>query len=188
MKRLLSAAIVAMAASGPAWAQSSTTTGTGVGVARSTSSSQAISGQGGAGGRRRGNHHQQHRAGRSDGQERAGRCRTGLGRGRARNMPRVGFRRRRVCRDRIQLWHLDPWSRLRGAARCAHLVELRAEESGGRPALPQPRHQSCDAGGLCQAAGLLSGRNADRDICCGCTKAVGIGAKRTSRTIYEYMS
>jgi hypothetical protein len=53
MKRLLSAAIVAMAASGPAWAQSSTATasatGTGVGVARSTSSSQAISGQGGTG-------------------------------------------------------------------------------------------------------------------------------------------
>jgi hypothetical protein len=50
MKRLLLAAIVAMAASGPAWAQSSTTTGTGVGVAKSTSSSQAISGQGGGGG------------------------------------------------------------------------------------------------------------------------------------------
>jgi hypothetical protein len=49
MKRLLLAAIVAMAASGPAWAQSSTTTGTGVGTARSTSNSQAISGQGGLG-------------------------------------------------------------------------------------------------------------------------------------------
>src|SRR5580704_2508288 len=49
MKRLLLAAIVAMAASGPAWAQSSTTTGTGVGIARSTSRSQAISGQGGTG-------------------------------------------------------------------------------------------------------------------------------------------
>jgi hypothetical protein len=47
MKRLLLAAIVAMAASVPAWAQSST--GTGVGVARSTSSSQAVSGQGGTG-------------------------------------------------------------------------------------------------------------------------------------------
>ena len=47
MKRLFWAAIVAMAASGPAWAQSST--GTGVGVARSTSRSQAISGQGGTG-------------------------------------------------------------------------------------------------------------------------------------------
>jgi len=47
MKRLLSAAIVAMAASGPAWAQSST--GTGVGVAGSASNSQAISGQGGTG-------------------------------------------------------------------------------------------------------------------------------------------
>lgn len=46
MKRLLLAAIVAMAASGPAWAQSSTATGTGVGIAGSTSSSQAISGQG----------------------------------------------------------------------------------------------------------------------------------------------
>ena len=45
MKRLLLAAIVAMAASVPAWAQSST----GVGVARSTSRSQAISGQGGTG-------------------------------------------------------------------------------------------------------------------------------------------
>lgn len=45
MKRLLSAAIVAMAASGPAWAQSSTATGTGVGIAKSTS--QSISGQGG---------------------------------------------------------------------------------------------------------------------------------------------
>ena len=45
MKRLLSAAIVAMAASAPAWAQSST----GVGVAGSTSRSQAISGQGGTG-------------------------------------------------------------------------------------------------------------------------------------------
>jgi len=49
MNRLLLAAIVAMAASGPAWAQSSTATGTGVGVARSTSRSQAISGQGGTG-------------------------------------------------------------------------------------------------------------------------------------------
>ncbi len=50
MKRLLSAAIIAMAASGPAWAQSSTATGTGtgVGVAKSTSTSQAISGQGGS--------------------------------------------------------------------------------------------------------------------------------------------
>ena len=46
MKRLLLAAIVAMAASGPAWAQSSTATGTSVGIARSTSGSQAISGQG----------------------------------------------------------------------------------------------------------------------------------------------
>jgi hypothetical protein len=45
MKRLLSAAIVAMAASAPAWAQSST----GVGVAGSKSNSQAISGQGGTG-------------------------------------------------------------------------------------------------------------------------------------------
>ena len=47
MKRLVLAAIVAMAASEPAWAQSST--GTGFGVARSTSNSQAISGQGGTG-------------------------------------------------------------------------------------------------------------------------------------------
>lgn len=47
MKRLVLAAIVAMAASEPAWAQSST--GTGVGVARSTSNAQAISGQGGTG-------------------------------------------------------------------------------------------------------------------------------------------
>jgi hypothetical protein len=46
MKPLLLAAIVAMAASGPAWAQSSS--GTGVGVAKSTSTSQAISGQGGS--------------------------------------------------------------------------------------------------------------------------------------------
>jgi len=46
MKPLLLAAIVAMAASEPAWAQSSTATGTGVGVA--TSGSQAISGQGGS--------------------------------------------------------------------------------------------------------------------------------------------
>lgn len=45
MNRLLLAAIVAMAASGPAWAQSSTATGTGVGIAKSTS--QSISGQGG---------------------------------------------------------------------------------------------------------------------------------------------
>lgn len=46
MERLLLAAIVAMAASGPAWAQSST--GSGVGIAGSTSNSQAISGQGGS--------------------------------------------------------------------------------------------------------------------------------------------
>jgi hypothetical protein len=46
MERLLLAAIVVMAASGPAWSQSST--GSGVGIARSTSSSQAISGQGGS--------------------------------------------------------------------------------------------------------------------------------------------
>ena len=49
MKRPWLAAIVAMAASGPAWAQSPTASGTGVGIARSTSSSQAISGQGGTG-------------------------------------------------------------------------------------------------------------------------------------------
>jgi hypothetical protein len=48
MNRPLLAAIVAMAASDLAWAQSSTT-GTGVGVARSASSAQAISGQGGTG-------------------------------------------------------------------------------------------------------------------------------------------
>jgi hypothetical protein len=47
MKRLLLAAIVSMAASDLAWAQSST--GTGVGVARSASSAQAVSGQGGTG-------------------------------------------------------------------------------------------------------------------------------------------
>jgi hypothetical protein len=47
MKRLLLAAIVAMAASGPACPQSSTTTGTGVGIGSSASSSQATSGQGG---------------------------------------------------------------------------------------------------------------------------------------------
>jgi hypothetical protein len=49
MKRQLLAAIVTMAATGPAWAQSSTAAGTGVGVAGSTSSSQSISGQGGTG-------------------------------------------------------------------------------------------------------------------------------------------
>jgi hypothetical protein len=49
MKQLLLAAIVTMAASELAWAQSSTTTGTGVGLAKSTSNSQAISGQGGTG-------------------------------------------------------------------------------------------------------------------------------------------
>lgn len=47
MNRPLLAAIIAMAASDPAWAQSSTAAG--MGVARSTSSSQAISGQGGTG-------------------------------------------------------------------------------------------------------------------------------------------
>jgi hypothetical protein len=49
MKRLLLAAIGAMAATTPAWAQSSAATGNGVGVAGSTSTSQAISGQGGVG-------------------------------------------------------------------------------------------------------------------------------------------
>src|SRR3954469_10548259 len=49
MKRLLLAAIGAMAATTPAWAQSSAATGTGVCVAGSTSTSQAISGQGGVG-------------------------------------------------------------------------------------------------------------------------------------------
>ena len=49
MKRLLPAAIIAMAASGPSWAQSSTAAGTGVGVAKSSSTAQAISGQGGTG-------------------------------------------------------------------------------------------------------------------------------------------
>ncbi len=48
MKRLLLAAIVAMTASGPAWAQSSTATATGVGIGRSISSSHATSGQGGS--------------------------------------------------------------------------------------------------------------------------------------------
>jgi hypothetical protein len=47
MKRLFLAAIIAMAASEPAWAQSSSATGLGIG--RSTSRSQAISGQGGTG-------------------------------------------------------------------------------------------------------------------------------------------
>lgn len=46
MQRLLLAAIIAMAAGCPAWAQSST--GSGVGIGRSTSNSQAISGQGGS--------------------------------------------------------------------------------------------------------------------------------------------
>jgi len=49
MNRPLLAAIIAMAASEPAWAQSSTAAGTGVGNARSASSSQAISAQGGTG-------------------------------------------------------------------------------------------------------------------------------------------
>jgi hypothetical protein len=49
MKRPWLAAIIAMAASGPAWAQSSTASGTGVGIAGSASNSQAVSGQGGTG-------------------------------------------------------------------------------------------------------------------------------------------
>ena len=49
MKRPWLAAILAMAASGPAWAQSSMGSGTGVGIAGSTSNSQAVSGQGGTG-------------------------------------------------------------------------------------------------------------------------------------------
>jgi hypothetical protein len=50
MKRLLRAAIIAMASSSSAWAQSSNTAaGSGVGVAKSTANSQAISGQGGTG-------------------------------------------------------------------------------------------------------------------------------------------
>ena len=49
MKRPWLAAIIAMAASEPAWAQSSTASGTAVGTAKSTSSSQAVSGQGGTG-------------------------------------------------------------------------------------------------------------------------------------------
>ena len=49
MKRPWLAAIIAMAASGPAWAQSSTASGSGVSNATSTSSSQATSGQGGTG-------------------------------------------------------------------------------------------------------------------------------------------
>src|SRR5215207_2945819 len=48
MNRLLLAAIVGMAASEPAWAQTSMASGTGVGIAGSNSTSQAISGQGGA--------------------------------------------------------------------------------------------------------------------------------------------
>jgi hypothetical protein len=47
MKRLFPAAILAMAASAPAWAQSSTITGSGVGFSRSASTAQAVSGQGG---------------------------------------------------------------------------------------------------------------------------------------------
>ena len=103
MKPLLLAAIVAMAASGPAWAQSSTATGAG----RHFQIHNDVAGDLGAG-RHGDDHQQQHRAGRSDGQERTERFRTRLGRGRARNVPRVGFRRRRVCRDRTQLRHHDP--------------------------------------------------------------------------------
>jgi hypothetical protein len=49
MKRLFLAAIVSMAASAPAWAQSAAATGNGVGFSRSTAAAQAqaISGQGG---------------------------------------------------------------------------------------------------------------------------------------------
>lgn len=49
MKRLLLAAIVAMAANEPAWAQSSSSSGSGVGISGSTSFSQSVSGQGGTG-------------------------------------------------------------------------------------------------------------------------------------------
>ena len=114
MKRLLLAAIVAMAASEPAWAQSSTATGTGVGVAGSTSSSQSISGQGGTGigvgvgGNPSATISSSSVPGRSDDQERTERFLTGPRGGRARNVPRVGFRRRIVRRDRNQLRHHGP--------------------------------------------------------------------------------
>ena len=49
MKRLLLAAIIAMAANEPAWAQSSSSSGSGVGISGSTSFSQSVSGQGGTG-------------------------------------------------------------------------------------------------------------------------------------------
>ena len=42
--------------------------------------------------------------------------------------------------------------------------------------------------GECHLLALKCHLLADREICCGCTKAVGIGAKRPSRTIYEYVS
>src|SRR3954453_15305646 len=105
MKRLLLAAIVAMAASGRAWAQSSTTTGTGMGLATSTSSSQAISGQGGTGGGVAAI--TTNSTVPADQTVKKVQSIGAPGRGRTRNLPRLGFRRRRICRDRIQLRHHD---------------------------------------------------------------------------------
>ena len=106
MKRQLLAAIVAMAATAPAWAQSSAATGTGVGVAGSTSTSQAISGQGGVG------------IAAITSNSSVPDKQTiknvpsvfapGLSAAAARDVPRVGFRRRRVRRDRNQLRHHGP--------------------------------------------------------------------------------
>ena len=98
MKRLLLAAIGAMAATTPAWAQSSAATGTGVGVAGSTSTSQAISGKAAWGSRRSPATAACPTNRRSRRPERL--C-AGPVRGGARNVPRLGFRRRRVRLDRI---------------------------------------------------------------------------------------
>jgi hypothetical protein len=57
----------------------------------------------------------------------------------------------------------------------------------GLPLSPLRQDALCSEFSSMRVIAVTEGRSlmAHRVICCGCAKVVGIGAKRTSRTVYE---